>query len=158
MSGLKKIMNMDFDTTLFSDLLVKMDIATMANSLEGRSPFLSKEIVEYAPTMNDNYKINGTTTKFLLRNLAKKYLPEQIINQPKRGFEIPLKSWVENELKDVVFDYVGSSNALNAKFLKKNFTQQLLNKRIKISEEKRAKMLWTLLCMEVWYKKTYLHD
>ena len=66
LSGLKKIMNMDFDTNLFSDLLVKMDIATMANSLEGRSPFLSKEIFEYAPSINDKFKINGTTTKYLL--------------------------------------------------------------------------------------------
>src|SRR5205085_5601916 len=97
LSGLKKIMNMDFDTNLFSDLLVKMDIATMANSLEGRSPFLSKEILEYVPSMNDKYKINGGTTKYLLRNLAKKYLPGQLINQPKRGFEIPLKDWVNGQ-------------------------------------------------------------
>ena len=93
LSGLKKIMNMDFDTNLFGDLLVKMDIATMANSLEGRSPFLSKELLEYVPAMNDKFKINGGTTKYLLRHLAKKYLPEALANQPKRGFEIPLKSW-----------------------------------------------------------------
>ena len=156
LSGLKKIMNMDFDTNLFGDLLVKMDIATMANSLEGRSPFLSKELLEYVPSMNDKYKINGSTTKFLLRNLAKKYLPEQLINQPKRGFEIPLKNWVNGQLKDMMNDYISSSTALNKNFINQQFTANLLANKIKISQEKRAKMLWTIFSMEVWYKKVYL--
>ena len=155
-SGLRKIMNMDFTTTLFSDLLVKMDIANMANSLEGRSPFLCKELLEYAPGMNDSFKIKGSTTKYLLRQLAKKYLPSAIINQPKRGFEIPLKNWVEQELKEVVFDYLGSSNAISTQFMKKDFLSALLGNTIKMSAEKRATILWTLLSMEIWYKKCYL--
>lgn len=155
-SGLKKLMNMDFNTTLFSQLLVKMDIANMANSLEGRSPFLSKELLEYAPAMNDRFKIHGGTTKYLLRQLAKKYLPEQLINQPKRGFEIPLKSWVGHELKEVVFDYVGAASGISGQFLERKFINSLLNGTIKISAEKRAKILWTLMCMEIWYRKNYL--
>ena len=156
MTGLQKIMNMDFDTALFSDLLVKMDIATMAHSLEGRSPFLCKELLEYAPSMNDSFKIKGSTTKYLLRQLSKKYLPEELINQPKRGFEIPLKNWVEKELKETVLDYVGSANALHHQFIKKDFTEKLINNRVKISAEKRAKILWMMFSMEVWYKKNYL--
>ncbi len=156
LSGLQKIMNMDFDTNLFSDLLVKMDIATMANSLEGRSPFLCKELLEYAPGMNDSYKVNGSTTKHLLRTLAKKYLPDQLVNQPKRGFEIPLKNWVDHELKLPIHDYVGSSNAFNRNIIDHNFTHKLLNNKIKISSEKRAKILWMLFSMEVWYRKIYL--
>jgi asparagine synthase (glutamine-hydrolysing) len=134
-----------------------MDIATMASSLEGRSPFLCKEILEYVPGMNDKYKINGSTTKYLLRQLAKKYLPAELIDQPKRGFEIPLKSWVESELKEILFDYIASPNALNKKFIDPRFTGKLLNNTIRIPAEKRAKILWMLLCMEVWYKKNYLH-
>ena len=155
-SGLSKIMNMDFNTTLFSDLLVKMDIANMANSLEGRSPFLSKELLEYAPGLNDRFKIKGSTTKYLLRQLAKKYLPKELINQPKRGFEIPLKNWVENELKEIIFDYISDKNALNRQFINQHFMNDLLNNTIKIAAEKRAKILWTVFSMEVWYKKVYL--
>lgn len=155
MSGLKKIMNLDFDTNLFSDLLVKMDIATMANSLEGRSPFLCKELLEYIPGINDNFKIRGSKTKYLLRQLAKKYLPEQLINQPKRGFEIPLKNWVEHELKDMIFDYVGATDSLSSQFVSPAFIQSMLNNKVKISAEKRAKLLWTLFCLEVWNKKVY---
>ena len=149
-------MNIDFNTTLFTDLLVKMDIANMANSLEGRSPFLCKDLMEYAPGMDDSFKIKGSSTKYLLRQLSKKYLPDQLINQPKRGFEIPLKNWVEQELKELVFDYVGASNAISRTFIKPIFLNGLLNNTIKISAEKRAKILWTLLSMEIWYKKVYL--
>lgn len=157
MSGLKKIMNMDFDTNLFSDLLVKMDIATMANSLEGRSPFMGKELLEYAPGMNDSFKINGGTTKYLLRTLAKQYLPETLINQPKRGFEVPLKNWVNNELKEMIHDYISAPLALNRDIVRYDFTEKLLNNSLNVPAEKRAKILWTLFCMEVWYKKVYLN-
>jgi len=154
-SGLKKLMNMDFNATLFSQLLVKMDIANMVNSLEGRSPFLCKELLEYAPSMNDAYKIKGTSTKHLLRTLAKKYLPGELINQPKRGFEIPLKNWVAHELKEMVYDYVSSPSALSPQFVDKGFINDLLDHTAKISDEKRAKILWTLLSMEIWYKRNY---
>ncbi|MES2850885.1 MAG: asparagine synthase (glutamine-hydrolyzing) [Bacteroidota bacterium] len=154
-SGLKKLMQLDFDTNLFNDLLVKMDIASMANSLEGRSPFLSKELLEYAPGMNDNFKIKGSTTKYLLRQLAKKYLPAELINQPKRGFEIPLKKWVDNELKEIIFDYLSPGNAFSRQFVNTAFIDQLLAGKVKIPAEKRAKIIWTLFCLEVWHKKVY---
>lgn len=156
LSGLQKLMNMDFDTNLFSDLLVKMDIATMAHSLEGRSPFLCKELLEYAPGMNDKHKINGAVTKYLLRTLAKKYLPEQLINQPKRGFEIPLKKWVDHELKTIMHDYIASPNALNKDFVNRKFVNSLLENKAGVAPEKRAKILWMLFCMEVWYRKVYV--
>jgi len=158
MSGLKKIMAMDFNGNLFCDLLVKMDIANMAHSLEGRSPFLCKELMEYVPGLRDNLKINGTTTKYLLRTMAKKYLPQELIHQPKRGFEIPLKNWVENDLQSIVQDYVGAPSALSRQLLEKEFLDGLLSQKIKVPAEKRAKMLWTLLSMEIWYKKIYLQS
>jgi asparagine synthase (glutamine-hydrolysing) len=130
----------------------------MANSLEGRSPFLSKELLEYVPSMNDRFKINGGTTKYLLRHLAKKYLPAELINQPKRGFEIPLKNWVNGQLKDILLDYIGSSTSLNKRFIKPAFINDLVDNKIKISQEKRAKILWTIFSMEVWYKKVYLDN
>ncbi len=156
LSGLKKIMNLDFENNFSSQMLAKIDIATMSHSLEGRSPFLSKELLAYAPTLSDSLKINGVTTKYLLRQLATKYLPESLINQPKRGFEIPLKSWVNGQLSDMIHDYVGAPNAFNRNIINPKFTIQLLNQKIKIPAEKRAKLLWTLFCLEVWYKKVYL--
>ena len=91
----------------------------------------------------------------MLRRLAVKYLPPVLINQPKRGFEIPLKSWVNNELKEPVFDYLTSSQCFYKNFVQQNFVHDLLSKKINISAEKRAKILWTLLSLEIWYKKVY---
>lgn len=155
LTGLQKIMCMDFNSTLFNDLLVKMDIATMANSLEGRSPFLCKELLEYVPGLPDKTKIDGSTTKVLLRKLALQYLPAELINQPKRGFEVPLKSWVNNDLKEMIFGYLSMPGALYRQYFKKGFVEALMNNSVKMPAEKRAKLLWTLFCMEVWYQKIY---
>jgi asparagine synthase (glutamine-hydrolysing) len=155
LSGLQKIMNLDFDNILAGNLLVKMDIATMAHSLEGRSPLLCKKILEYIPTINDSYKIKGTQTKYILRKLAEKYLPAELINQPKRGFEIPLKKWIDNELKDMIGGYLFSANAYSGNYADKKFIKDLWGRKIKTGDEKRAKMLWTLFALEVWHKKAY---
>ena len=87
--------------------------------------------------------------------LAAKYLPETLVGQPKRGFEIPLKNWVDNELKEIIFDYLASADCLYKNFIEENFVKNLLLKKIDIPAEKRAKILWTLLSMEIWYKKNY---
>ncbi|MEI2824418.1 MAG: asparagine synthase (glutamine-hydrolyzing) [Chitinophagaceae bacterium] len=155
LSGLQKIMNLDFDNILTGNLLVKMDIATMAHSLEGRSPLLCKRILEYVPSLNDSFKIKGKQTKYLLRKLAEKYLPPELINQPKRGFEIPLKRWIDNELKDMIAGYLFSSNNYAGNFVSKQFINDLWNRKINTGDEKRAKMLWTLFTLEVWHKKVY---
>lgn len=153
LSGLQKIMNLDFDNILTGILLVKIDIATMANSLEGRSPLLCKKILEYAPGLPDNYKIKGVQTKYLLRKLAEKYLPEQLINQPKRGFEPPLKNWVNNQLRPVIGDYLMGNDVYYKSFISKKFIEDLFDDKIKVPAEKRIKMLWLAFTLELWYQK-----
>jgi asparagine synthase (glutamine-hydrolysing) len=156
LTGVQKMLNLDFDHLLPANLLVKMDIATMAHSLEGRSPLLCKDILEYTPGLPDKYKTNGSQTKFLLRKLAEKYLPAELINQPKRGFEIPLKKWIDGELKEMVGSYVLDPNAYSRNFVKPSFIKDLWEGKIKTGGEKRAKMLYTMFALEVWYRKCYL--
>lgn len=156
-SELSKMLIADFDILLFNDLLVKMDIATMAHSLEGRSPFLSKYMLELAPTLEDNYKIKGRTTKYILRELSKKYLNEELIKQPKRGFEVPLEKWLDNELKESVFDTILSSSILD-EFVDKTFRKDLLDKRVNVSTTKRAKMIWAMFTLVVWHKNLKEYD
>ena len=153
--GLRKLMLLDFNISLFSALLVKMDIGSMAHALEGRSPFLCKELLEWAPTLPNDLKIKGRNTKYLLRQLAKNYLPAELINQPKRGFEIPLKDWVDTSLKEVIYSYLFAANAFNQQFITKDFLDKIWEGRIKIGKEKRAKILWTLFSMEIWHKNTH---
>jgi len=149
LSDLEKLMLSDGTCLLPSNLLVKMDIATMAHSLEGRSPFLSKYFIEFAPRLPDSLKINKKTTKYLLRELSKRYLPEALPGQPKRGFEIPLRAWVENDLDGMIRDYL-QGDSFSSGILDKQFIGDLLEDKIPVSGEKRAKMLWAMLSLEVW--------
>ena len=149
LTDLSKFLYLDFELILFSDLLIKMDIATMANSLEARSPFLSKHILELAPLLQDYLKIRKITTKYILRRLAEKYLHKKLIKQPKRGFEVPLKKWVNNELKGAIFDYL-QRECYSENFINRSFIDRLLENKMRVSEEKRAKMLWSMFCLEVW--------
>lgn len=158
LTGLQKIMNLDFDNILAGNLLVKMDIATMAHSLEGRSPLLCKGLLEYIPTISDGYKIKGAQTKYLLRKLSEQYLPPELINQPKRGFEIPLKKWVDAQLKEMIASYILSPAAYCKNFVEPGFIENLWNRKLHTGDEKRAKMIWTLFALEVWYKKCYLKN
>ena len=150
-SELSKMLYLDFNLILFSDLLVKMDIATMAHSLEGRSPFLSKYMLELAPQIKDSYKINGKSTKYILRELSNKYLSKELLGQPKRGFEVPLRNWVDNDLKENIYDTL-SAESYSMNFIDKKFIQDVLENKLNISSEKRAKMLWTMYSLEVWKK------
>lgn len=155
-SPLRKILAADFGALLPGDLLPKMDIATMAHALEGRSPFLGKELLEWAPGLPDKYRLKGRTTKYLLRKLGEKYLPADLLQQPKRGFEVPLKNWMDHELKDVLRGYLEAPGALYPAFVRPAFVRSLLDRKVPISDEKRAKMLYALLCLEVWYREVFV--
>jgi asparagine synthase (glutamine-hydrolysing) len=132
-----------------------MDIATMAHALEGRSPFLGKELLEFAPGLPDHLKIRGKTTKYLLRKLSERYLPPELPGQPKRGFEVPLKQWMDTELSEMSRDYLtGTAGALYPSLISPSFVKDLLDKKVSVSDERRAKMLYALLCLEIWYRQT----
>ena len=150
LTSLEKSLLLDFNILMFGVLLVKMDIATMSNSLEGRSPFLSKDILNLAPRIQGKYKISGNKTKYVLRELSKKYLPVELIDQPKRGFEVPLRNWVEGDLKPLIFEYLDKGNSFSREFLSTEFIGKLLHKPHLFPREKRAKMLYKLLVLEVW--------
>lgn len=150
-SELSKMLLLDFELILFGNLLPKMDIATMTHSLEGRSPFLSKYMLEFAPQLPDFMKVNKTTTKYALRKLAEKYLSPELISQPKRGFEIPLRDWVDHDLKENIYDSL-QKGCYSEAYVKRTFIDSLLEKRADVPAEKRAKMLWNLYALEVWYR------
>ena len=151
LSDLSKMLYMDFTFILFNDLLKKMDIASMSHSLEVRSPFLASNLIDIAPRIQDQHKINGIKTKFILRELGKKYLPKALINAPKRGFEVPLTSWVDNELKDNILESLKNGYHLN--YLNKNDIDKVVNNKVSISKNKRAKILWSLFSLNTWYNQ-----
>lgn len=152
-SDLQKIMLTDFETILPYILLKKIDISSMQNSLEGRSPFLSQDILEFAPRLPDHMKVRGRTTKWLLRTLAARYLPAGNDKLPKRGFEVPIIGMVNDTLQPILKDYLYGSNCLYKEVLDASYVDKLINDKLQISKDKRAKILFGLLTMEIWYRK-----
>jgi asparagine synthase (glutamine-hydrolysing) len=147
-------MALDFRLLLPTTLLTKMDIASMANSLEGRSPFLSRDLIEWAPLIPDKWKVHGRTTKYILRRIARKYLPAPLSSQPKRGFEVPLREWIDTRLRGIVNDLVGSPSAYVRSLVRPRFVDDLIAGRTGILPEQRARILFAMLSIECWKRNS----
>ncbi|MCX8021061.1 MAG: asparagine synthase (glutamine-hydrolyzing) [Chitinophagaceae bacterium] len=151
-TSLQKIMALDFNNILPSILLVKVDISSMANSLESRTVFFSPELLDFTSRLSDGLKIKNLQTKYLLRKLAKKYLPADIVHNPKRGFEVPLIDWVDNKIHTLIFDYLSPSNAYVRSILNPRLIDKILLNKLSISADQRSKVLFALLSVECWHQ------
>jgi len=109
----ERAMATDVLTYLPGDLLVKMDIATMANSLEARSPFLDHQLVEFVASLPRAYKVSPGSSKILLRAAVRDMLPREILARGKMGFGIPVGQWLRGPLRDLLTDVVLAPNALS---------------------------------------------
>ena len=93
-------MRIDTAFTLPDDYLQKVDVGSMAFSLEARDPLLDHSIFEWAARLPMKWKLRGATNKYLLRKLAYRYVPQQILDRPKMGFGVPMARWLRTSLKD----------------------------------------------------------
>jgi asparagine synthase (glutamine-hydrolysing) len=136
------------------DLLVKVDIASMAHSLEARSPFLDHEVVEFAATIPSDLKVRGRTTKFILKRALSGLLPEEILRRPKMGFGVPIDHWLRHELRDLAYDTLLSPRCIGRGYFRPATVRRLLDEHVR----QRANwhyLLWTLLMLELWHR-TYI--
>ena len=146
-----KVMCADIKTNLLDDLLVKMDIATMANSLEGRSPFLDHKMMEFCAAMPSAMKIKGTKLKYILKKALSKALPKEILSRGKMGFGVPLDSWFRGELKDYSYGILMSDKSLNRGYFKKESVKKLLDDHVAARANNGAR-IWSLLFLELWHR------
>jgi len=130
-------------------LLVKMDIATMAASIEGRSPFLDHKLVEFASRLPDHYKIGRTFGKKILRDLYKGKLNDEVLWGPKRGFEVPLAKWLEYDLKELLQDVLLRSNAYVYQYIDRSWVNALLEGK-EMHNRNWAFQVYSLLMLELW--------
>lgn len=144
---------MDFLLHMHDNMLVKMDIATMAHSLEGRNPFLDHRLIEWSFSLPHDIKMRGNNTKPLLRKLAEKYLPPQVVQAPKRGFEVPLVSWMRKELHEIVYDTCLSRRGIISEIFSRKYIEDLLNEKRKMDVNRWSKLVWKLFVLGVWEEK-----
>jgi len=149
---LSYMMAVDYQTYLVDDILQKVDRATMSVSLEGREPFLDQNIVEWAAQLPPDYKYHEGHKKYILKEIVHKYIPKEIMERPKMGFNIPIESWLGNELKDMVHQYLSEANLNRHGLFDNTEIQKLLNDFFKGRTEKYFK-IWYLLMFQMWYNR-----
>jgi asparagine synthase (glutamine-hydrolysing) len=139
-------------TYLPNDLLVKVDIASMANSLEARSPFLDHKVIEFAASLPESIKLRGTETKHLLKKVASRVVPREVLYRKKMGFGVPLMHWFRGELKEYLREILLSDKAQKRGIVKSEIVAQLVREHTE-GERDHTAPLWTLLMLELWFQR-----
>lgn len=146
------MMAVDYQTYMVDDILQKVDRATMSVSLEGREPFLDQHIIEWAAQLPSHYKYHDGEKKYILKQIVHKYVPKAMMDRPKMGFAIPVKTWLANELKDLVQDYL-SLESLNVHGLFNVEEVQKITKDFFNGRTEKYLKVWHLLMFQMWYRK-----
>ncbi|HNS42854.1 MAG TPA: asparagine synthase C-terminal domain-containing protein, partial [Taishania sp.] len=149
---LSYMMAIDYQTYLVDDILQKVDRATMSVSLEGREPLLDHRLIEWAATLPDNFKYNKGVKKYILREIAHQYIPEQLLNRPKMGFAIPIAKWLANELRPYVDNYINEERITQQGLFNWQYVSKLKTNFYSGKKELDVK-IWYLLMFQMWYEK-----
>ena len=147
---ISEMMIIDSQNYLPDDILVKVDRASMANSLESRAPFLNKNLVEYSQTIDSSFKFNKKN-KIILRDILSKYLPKELYDLPKSGFGIPLDVWLREDLKDWVNSLINKKELSSSVFLNQEYISKIFNEHISNTRNWSNK-IWTVLMFQSWIK------
>jgi asparagine synthase (glutamine-hydrolysing) len=142
----------DTMTYLPNDLLVKMDIASMAVSLEARSPFLDHHLMEFAASLPERFKLRGMTTKYLLKRVLKQFVPEENLTRAKMGFGIPIGRWLRGSMQPFLRQTVLSDKALSRGLFDRDRVRQLVDRHVEGKEDHDLR-LWSLLMLELWFER-----
>jgi len=149
---LNAILYSDIKLYLEGDILFKVDRASMANSLEVRVPLLNPLMVEFASALPFDLKLHNFTSKYLLKKCMARRLPREIINRPKKGFNMPVASWLTTELRPLMLDMfseemINRQGLFNYPYIKRLIDDHLARRR------DNRKLLWTLLVFQLWYNR-----
>ena len=148
LSSFDRMIRSDFSAYLPGDLLAKVDIATMANSLELRSPMLDVNVVEWGVSLPRKYKIKGFETKHILKDVARSLIPAELIDRPKMGFGIPRAEWLRTGMKEMVVDTLTDSTAIQRDWFAPREVKRVID--LHMSGEDKDNILWPMLMLELW--------
>jgi asparagine synthase (glutamine-hydrolysing) len=148
---LDQMLYVDAKVWLPDDLLLKADKMTMANGLELRVPFLDHKLAEFAATLPRIAKLGGKGGKTLLRKAMRGVLPDAIIDRPKKGFPIPIASWLRTSLRQFTRDHLLARDSACSRFVNRAETVRLVQEHEQ-GKVDRSQEIWTLLVFEFWYQ------
>jgi asparagine synthase (glutamine-hydrolysing) len=142
----------DLQTYVPCDLMTKVDIASMAHSLEARQPFLDYRLVEWAASLPSRLKIRGSRGKQLLMDAYCDYLPKAIWHRSKMGFGVPIAKWFRTSLRDRTYDALLGKDARCHQMFRREAIQSLVDEHMS-GRANQAYRLWNLLFLELWLRK-----
>jgi asparagine synthase (glutamine-hydrolysing) len=148
LSVFDRMIRSDFSSYLPGDLLVKVDIATMANSMELRSPMLDVNVVEWGVSLPRRYKIKGFETKHILKDVARSLVPAELIDRPKMGFGIPRAEWLRTGMKEMLVDTLTDITSTQRGWFEPLEVKRVID--IHMAGEDRDNLLWPMLMLELW--------
>ena len=151
-SNTERQMIFDYLYYLRDDLLVKIDRASMKYTVENRVPILDKRIVEFAFSLREELKLKDNNLKLLPKELLSDYIPKQLFQRPKKGFSIPLKEWLKNELRPWVEEYYLKLPAEIEEYFDKTQLQKLKNQYYSKNDHLYNK-IWSLSLLNYWFDK-----
>ena len=152
-SNIIKMQSIDINFWLMKDILQKADRMTMANSLEGRVPFIDTEVFKVASSLPLEYKVTEENTKVALRDAAKKVIPNESYKKKKLGFPVPLREWMkEDDFYNLIYKEFTGKNA--KKFFNQKYIIKLLNDH-KNNKKDNYKKVWTIYTFLIWYKEFF---
>lgn len=150
--GVNRYLALDVDTYLPGDLLTKVDRMSMAHALEVRSPMLDFRVHEFAAGLAGNLKVRHGTTKWLLRELARRRgLPGEVVNRPKQGFGVPIDEWFREELREWIEDVLTDPGTRGRPYFRAAEVDQLLRDHID-GRALNGRLLWNLAMLELWHR------
>lgn len=149
-SLIRQLLSSDRELILLSDLLVKMDMASMAASVEARSPFMDHELAELAINIPDSYLFHGGKTKSVLRDAYAGRLSSEVLSGAKRGFEIPMSRWLDEDFSDLLSDTVLTPSAEINGYLDSDFVRSIY--RGNFQERNTTYIRYSLLVLELWLR------
>lgn len=147
---IRKMQEMDLNSYLPGDLMYKVDMASMANGLEIRSPFLDYRVVEFGLSIPAKYKVGRGENKHILREIAREFVPRRIIDRPKMGFAIPRAKWLREDLEELVRDVLLDEKSRSRGWYKFAQVEEIL-KRHKNGLELDS-LIWPMFMLELWTK------
>jgi asparagine synthase (glutamine-hydrolysing) len=148
LTSFERMIRSDLSSYLPGDLLVKADKATMANSLELRSPLLDVNVIEWGLSLPQNYKIKGFETKHILKDVARSLVPANLIDRPKMGFGIPRAEWLRTGMKEMVIDTLTDNTATQRGWLNPVEVKKVIDTHM--AGQDKDNLLWPMLMLELW--------
>lgn len=143
------IQSHDIKNYMCEDILKKVDMASMLNSLEVRNPFLDYRLVPLVLSLPEKYKIKNFETKWLLKKISKDYLPKEIVYRKKRGFSVPIARWIKNS--DLIGGYLAERKYYGHGFLDYDYVQRLYSEHI-LNKKDNSRELWLIFVFNYWYE------